>query len=72
MTCSEVDHELVTYIVSDKFCWLKPGSNTKALFVPASHLAFPAEKLRSQKQEQTINFSTDFWNAEKQAFEEMN
>jgi hypothetical protein len=43
----------------------------QALFVPASQLAFPAEKLRSQKQEQTTNFSTGFWNAEKQASEEM-
>jgi hypothetical protein len=42
------------------------------MFVPASHLAFSAEKLRSQKQEQAINFSTDFWNAEKQVSEEMN
>jgi hypothetical protein len=45
---------------------------TKALFVLASQLAFPAEKLRSQKQKQTVNFSTDFWNAEKQASGEMN
>jgi hypothetical protein len=42
------------------------------MFVPASHLAFSAEKLRSQKQEQAINFSTDFWNAEKQVSEEIN
>jgi hypothetical protein len=33
---------------------------------------FPAEKIKSQKQEQTVNFLIDFWNAEKQAFEEMN
>jgi hypothetical protein len=45
---------------------------SKALFVPASQLAFLAEKLRSQKQEQTVNFSTGFWNAKKQASEEMN
>jgi hypothetical protein len=32
----------------------------QALFVPTSQLAFPAEKLRSQKQEQTANFSTGF------------
>jgi hypothetical protein len=44
----------------------------KALFVPASQLAFPAEKLRNQKQEQMVNFLTSFWNAEKQAYEEMN
>jgi hypothetical protein len=42
------------------------------MFVPASQLAFPAEKLRSQKKKRTVNFSTDFWNAEKQASEEMN
>jgi hypothetical protein len=41
------------------------------LFVSTSQLAFSAEKLRSQKKEQTINFLTDFWNAEKQASEEM-
>jgi hypothetical protein len=35
-------------------------------------MAFPAEKLRSQKQEQTGNFSTGFWNAKKQPSEEMN
>jgi hypothetical protein len=44
----------------------------KVMFVPASQLPFPAEKLRSQKQEQTVNFSTAFWNVEKQASEEMN
>jgi hypothetical protein len=44
----------------------------KGLFVPASQLAFPVEKLKRQKQEQTANFSTDFWSAEKQAYEEMN
>jgi hypothetical protein len=43
-----------------------------ALFVSASQLAFPAEKLRSQKQKQTVNFSTGFWNAKKQVSEEMN
>jgi hypothetical protein len=32
----------------------------KGLFVPVSQLAFPAEKLKIQKQEQTANFSTDF------------
>jgi hypothetical protein len=42
------------------------------MFVLASQLSFSAEKLRSQNQEQTVNFSTDFWNAEKQAYEEMN
>jgi hypothetical protein len=42
------------------------------MFVPASQLPFLAEKLRSQKQEQTVNFSTAFWNVEKQASEEMN
>jgi hypothetical protein len=42
------------------------------MFVPTSQLAFSVEKLRSQKQEQKVNFSTDFWNAEKQASEEMN
>jgi hypothetical protein len=47
-----------------------PG--TKGLFVSVSQLAFSAEKLRSQKQKQTTNFSTDFWNAKKQASEEMN
>jgi hypothetical protein len=44
----------------------------KALFAFASQLAFSAEKLRSQKHKQTTNFSTGFWNAEKQASEEMN
>jgi hypothetical protein len=42
------------------------------LFVSASQTAFSAEKLRSQKQKQIINFSTGFWNAEKQASEELN
>jgi hypothetical protein len=42
------------------------------MFVPTSQLAFPVKKLKSQKQEQTVNFSTGFWNAEKQASEEMN
>jgi hypothetical protein len=32
----------------------------QALFVPPSQLAFSAEKLRSQKQEQTVNFLTGF------------
>jgi hypothetical protein len=32
----------------------------KALFVPTFQLVFSAEKLRSQKQEQTVNFSTEF------------
>jgi hypothetical protein len=45
---------------------------TKALFVSASQLAFSVEKLRSQNQKQTANFSTGFWNTEKQASEEMN
>jgi hypothetical protein len=44
----------------------------KVLFVAATQLAFSAEKLRSQKQEQMVNFSTGFYNAEKQTFEEMN
>jgi hypothetical protein len=48
------------------------GKQTKALFVPNSQLAFLAEKLRSQKQEQTVNFSTGFWNAENQASKKMN
>jgi hypothetical protein len=39
------------------------------MFVPASQLAFPVEKLNSQKQEQTTNFSTGFWNAKEQASE---
>jgi hypothetical protein len=39
------------------------------MFVSASQLAFLAKKLRSQKQKQTANFSTGFWNAEKQASE---
>jgi hypothetical protein len=42
------------------------------LFVYAFQLAFPAEKLESQKQEQTSNFLAGFWNAEKQESEEMN
>jgi hypothetical protein len=42
-----------------------PHSAVKALFVFGSQLAFPAEKLRNQKQKQTTNFSTGFWNAEK-------
>jgi hypothetical protein len=42
------------------------------MFVPASKLAFPAKKLKSQKQEQTTNFSTGLWNAEKQASTKMN
>jgi hypothetical protein len=46
--------------------------NTKGMFVPASQLAFPVEKLKSQKQEQTANFLTGFWNVEKQASKEMN
>jgi hypothetical protein len=41
------------------------------LFLLLSWL-FVAEKLRSQKQEQTTNFSTGFWNTEKQASEEIN
>jgi hypothetical protein len=45
---------------------------TKTLFVPASQLTFSVEKLRSQKQKQIVNFLTVFWNAEKQAYEEMN
>jgi hypothetical protein len=47
-------------------------SPVKALFVLASQLAFPVEKLRSKKQEQTLDFSTGFWNAEKQASKKMN
>jgi hypothetical protein len=35
-------------------------------------LGFSAKKLKSQKQEQTANFSISFWNAEMQASEEMN
>jgi hypothetical protein len=46
--------------------------STKALFVPASHLSFPAEKLWSKKHEQIVSFSAGFWNAEKEASEEMN
>jgi hypothetical protein len=42
------------------------------LFVCASEMIFSAEKLKSQKQEHTSNFSADFWNAEKQASEKMN
>jgi hypothetical protein len=56
---------------SDRFNYY-PCYNIKALFISASQLAFPAEKLRSQKQKQTANFSTDFWNVEKQASEKMN
>jgi hypothetical protein len=41
------------------------------LFLLLSWL-FAAEKLRSQKQEQTANFSTGFWNTEKQASKEIN
>jgi hypothetical protein len=33
---------------------------TLALFVPASQLVFSVEKLRRQKQEQMVNFSTVF------------
>jgi hypothetical protein len=44
---------------------LGQSSISKGLFVPASQLAFPVEKLKSQKQEQTTNFSAGFWNAEK-------
>jgi hypothetical protein len=36
------------------------------MIVPDSQLAFPVEKLKSQKKEQTTNFSIDFWNTEKQ------
>jgi hypothetical protein len=42
------------------------------MFVPASPLFFLTEKLKIQKQEQTTNFLTDFWNTEKQTYEEMN
>jgi hypothetical protein len=41
------------------------------LFLLLSWL-FAAEKLRNQKQEQTANFSTGFWNTEKQASKEIN
>jgi hypothetical protein len=44
----------------------------KVMFVPSSLLIFSVKKLRSQKQEQMVNFSTDFWNVKKQASEEMN
>jgi hypothetical protein len=47
-------------------------SPVKALFVLASQLAFSVEKLRSKKQEQTVDFSTGFWNTEKQASKKMN
>jgi pyridoxal/pyridoxine/pyridoxamine kinase len=56
-------------------CWLgaSVGSAvTKGLFIPASQLSVFVEKLKSQKQEQTANFLTGFWNTEKQVFEEMN
>jgi hypothetical protein len=42
------------------------------MFICASHLIFLAEKLKSQKQEQTANFLFVFWNIEKQATKEMN
>jgi hypothetical protein len=42
----------------------------KALFVSTSQLIFSVEKLRSQKQKQTINFLTGFWSGEKQASKE--
>jgi hypothetical protein len=42
------------------------------MLVPASQLAFPVEKVKSQKQKQTTNLSTGFWNAKKQAYEEIN
>jgi hypothetical protein len=32
----------------------------KVMFVPSSLLIFSAKKLRSQKQKQMVNFSTDF------------
>jgi hypothetical protein len=52
---------------------LKRGSDPiKGLFVPASQLAFSVKKLKSQKRKQTANFSAGFWNAGKQASEEMN
>jgi hypothetical protein len=44
----------------------------KGMFVHTSQLVFSAKKLKRQKQEQTVNFSADFWNIEKQAYEEMN
>jgi hypothetical protein len=44
----------------------------KAMLVSASQPAFPVEKLRRQKQKQTSNFSTGFWNAKKQASKEIN
>jgi hypothetical protein len=53
-------------------CTFSYYSATKALFGPASQLAFSVEKLRSQKQKQMVNFLIGFWNAEKQAFEEIN
>jgi hypothetical protein len=43
----------------------------KDIFVSASQLSFSVEKPRSQKQEQTVNFLTGFWNAEKQVSEEI-
>jgi hypothetical protein len=38
----------------------------------STKLTFSVEKLKSQKEKQIANFSTDFWNAEKQTFKKMN
>jgi hypothetical protein len=39
---------------------LTPRERIKIPFVCASQLTFPPEKLKSQKQEQTTNFSAGF------------
>jgi hypothetical protein len=42
------------------------------MFVSTFQLVFPIEKLKSQKQKQTMKNKTGFWNTEKQVSKELN